>query len=157
MLGPLRFAPIFMERVWGGSKMAAYVPGFKPGSAPIGEAWLISDHPSAVSVVEEGKHRGKTLRDLLTENAEAILGRSAKLTPHGRFPLLLKILDSGAPLSVQVHPDDACAERLGEPDVGKTEMWHVIDADPGSELVCGLDPALDAQGFRSASSSVAMH
>ncbi len=150
MAGPLHFAPIFKERVWGGDKLKSYIRETAPGEGVVGEAWLISDHPSAESVVADGPHRGRTLHELLAQDATAILGRLAKLTPHGRFPLLLKLLDAGLPLSVQVHPDDACAERLSEPDVGKTEMWHVIQADAGSELVCGLDTSLNAAGFREA-------
>jgi mannose-6-phosphate isomerase len=150
MSAPLHFTPILKERVWGGAKLSSYLRESIPDTSVIGEAWLISDHPSAESVVDNGPHRGQTLRELLTEDADAILGRLASLTPHGRFPLLLKILDAGTPLSVQVHPDDSCAKRLAEPDVGKTEMWHVIQADAGSELVCGLDPAVDAAGFRTA-------
>ncbi len=139
-----------MERVWGGTKLASYIQEPISDQGVVGEAWLISDHPSAESVIDGGPHHGRTLRALLAHDSDAILGRLAKLTPHGRFPLLLKILDSGSPLSVQVHPDDACAERLTEPDVGKTEMWHVIQADAGSELVCGLDSNMDAAGFRDA-------
>jgi len=148
MTTPLHFTPILMDRVWGGAKLASYLHEPMPNTGAIGEAWLISDHPSAESVVDDGPHKGRTLHDLITEDAEALLGRLAKLTPQGRFPLLLKILDAGTSLSVQVHPDDACAKRLAEPDVGKTEMWHVIQADTGSELVCGLDPNMDADGFR---------
>jgi len=87
------------------------------------------------------------LRELLEHDSASILGSRARLTVHGRFPLLLKILDSMDWLSVQVHPDDACAARLGEPDVGKTEMWHVLHAGPGSELICGLDPSVDPDKF----------
>jgi len=150
MLGPLHFAPIFMDRVWGGDKLASYVPEPVPDEGTTGEAWLISDHASAESIVDNGPYAGQSLRDLLAHDADAILGHLAKLTTHGRFPLLLKILDSGTPLSVQVHPDDACAKRLSEPDVGKTEMWHVIQADAGSELVCGLDVDVDSAEFRKA-------
>lgn len=150
MPGPLRFTPIFMDRVWGGDKLASYLHEPVPPDRGIGEAWLMADHTSAETVVAEGPYQGRTLQELLAEHADAILGRRATLTPHGRFPLLLKILDAGSALSVQVHPDDACALRLSEPDVGKTEMWHVIQADAGSELVCGLDPAMDANGFRTA-------
>jgi len=139
-----------MERVWGGTKLAPYLETALNATGPVGEAWLISDHSSAESVVDIGPQAGQTLRSLLEADADRILGTLAKLTPHGRFPLLLKILDAGAPLSVQVHPDDACAARLGEPDVGKTEMWHIIESDPGSELVCGLDPNMDAAAFQAA-------
>ena len=150
MPGLIQFTPIFMERVWGGDKLAHYLREPARTDKIIGEAWLISDHPSAESVVANGPDQGRTLRELLAKNGDAILGRLASLTPHGRFPLSLKILDAGSALSVQVHPDDGCAERLSEPDVGKTEMWHVIQADRGGELVCGLDPAMDASGFRAA-------
>jgi mannose-6-phosphate isomerase len=79
-----------------------------------------------------------------------MLGTHAALTAHGRFPLLLKLLDCNDALSVQVHPDDACAAALGEPDPGKTEMWHVIDVRPGSELICGLDPGVTSARLRQA-------
>ncbi|MFO7775881.1 MAG: type I phosphomannose isomerase catalytic subunit, partial [Candidatus Hydrogenedentota bacterium] len=93
----------------------------------------------------DGPQKGATLRSLLEEDPRYILGSHAQLTVHGRFPLLLKLLDAQDVLSVQVHPDDECAKRLGEPDVGKTEMWHVLHAEPGSELICGLDPAVTAE------------
>lgn len=146
-LGPLRFKEHYFERIWGGRRLESIFGKAIPPDVPIGEDWLISDHPSAGSVVSEGPLAGTTLRQLIEQNAAAILGSRASLTVHGRFPLLLKILDSTDWLSVQVHPDDACAARLGEPDVGKTEMWHVLHADPGSELICGLDPNIRADEF----------
>ena len=116
--GILQFEERYYERVWGGRKLKTIYGKDVPEDKPIGEAWLISDHPGDESVIADGPLKGKTLQDLLAEDAEALLGRKAKPTPDGRFPLLLKILDSAEHLSVQVHPDDACAERLGEPDVG---------------------------------------
>lgn len=135
----LRFRETYFEMIWGGQRLGA-----RAGAAgkSIGEAWLIADHTSCESVVAEGPHAGRTLHDLLEEDASALLGTRPAPTVHGRFPLLLKLLDAGQPLSVQVHPDDTAATHLGEPDVGKTEMWHVLDAAPGAELICGLDPAL---------------
>ncbi|MCC6698103.1 MAG: class I mannose-6-phosphate isomerase [Candidatus Hydrogenedentes bacterium] len=141
-LGPLRFQEQYFERIWGGRRLASVYGKTLPPDVPIGEAWLVSDHPSAESVVSDGPLQGQTLRQLLDYDARAILGSRAVLTVHGRFPLLLKLLDSSDWLSVQVHPDDACAARLGEPDVGKTEMWHVLHAEPGSELICGLAPSV---------------
>lgn len=139
-IGLLRFEEGYFERIWGGEKLRTLYGKRIPPNTPIGEAWLISDHAQCESVVAEGPHRGKTLRALLEEDAAGILGARPRLTVHGRFPLLLKVLDARDVLSVQVHPDDACAAELGEPDVGKTEMWHVLQADPGSELICGLSP-----------------
>lgn len=138
--GILKFHEQYFERIWGGQRLRTLFGKPIPNDKPIGEAWMISDHPSAVSVVREGPHAGRTLHDLIEEDADALLGNRAKLTPHGRFPLLLKLLDSTDVLSVQVHPDDETAAALGEPDVGKTEMWQILHADPGAELYCGLEP-----------------
>jgi mannose-6-phosphate isomerase len=139
-MGLLRFEEAYFERIWGGEKLRTLYGKSIPPNALIGEAWLIADHPQHESIVAEGPHRGRTLRSLLEEYPQEILGARPRLTPHGRFPLLLKILDARDVLSVQVHPDDACAMQLGEPDAGKTEMWHVLQADPHSELICGLKP-----------------
>lgn len=149
-LGLLRFEPIFMERIWGGQRLREDVGLKAPVDIPIGEAWMVSDHGSAESLVCAGAHAGRSLHALLENHAGALLGRLAEPTPHGRFPLLLKILDAKDVLSVQVHPDDATAERLGEPDVGKTEMWHVLAADEGSELICGLDESVTPDAFDAA-------
>ncbi len=143
----LRFEEGYFERIWGGQKLQTVYGKPIPSDVPMGEAWLIADHPVYESVVAEGEHKGATLRQLLADDAQAILGTRAQLTIHGRFPLLLKILDARDVLSVQVHPDDVCAKELGEPDVGKTEMWHVLQADPGSELICGLDASVTSERF----------
>ena len=136
----LRFEEAYLERIWGGEKLRTLYGKPIPPNTSIGEAWLIADHPQHESVVAEGPHRGRTLRSLLEENPREVLGGQPRLTIHGRFPLLLKILDANDLLSVQVHPDDACAAQLGEHDVGKSEMWHVLQADPHSEIICGLKP-----------------
>ena len=145
-IGLLRFREAYFERIWGGQKLRTLF-GKEIPDRSVGEAWLVSDHGTCESVVAEGPREGQTLRQLLARDAEAILGSRAQLTIHGRFPLLLKLIDANQVLSVQVHPDDACAKRLGERDVGKTEMWHVLQADPGSELICGLDPAMTVEDY----------
>ncbi len=146
----LRFEEAYFERVWGGARLRPVLGKDTPADKVIGEAWMVSDHAEHESVVAAGPHAGRTLRELLAENAAAILGARARLTVHGRFPLLLKILDTGKTLSVQVHPDDDDAARLGEPDVGKTEMWHVLESAPGGKLLCGLGPGVTAETFRAA-------
>ncbi|MCC6488354.1 MAG: class I mannose-6-phosphate isomerase [Candidatus Hydrogenedentes bacterium] len=146
-LGPLRFQEQYFDRIWGGRRLASAYGKPLPPDVPIGEAWLVSDHPSAESIVAGGPCAGLTLHQLLEQDSAAILGSRATLTVHGRFPLLLKLLDSSDWLSVQVHPDDECAARLGEPDVGKTEMWHILHAEPDSELICGLDPSVNRAGL----------
>ena len=149
-VGLLHFQERYYERIWGGERLRTLYGKDAPEGQPIGEAWLISDHPGDESVVDEGPLVGRTLHDLLEEDSQAILGSRAALTIHGRFPLLLKVLDSADALSVQAHPDDECAKRLGEPDVGKTEMWHVLHAEPGSELICGMDSSVTADSLGAA-------
>jgi mannose-6-phosphate isomerase len=145
--GLVKFEEGYFERIWGGRKLRTLYGKDLPDDRLVGEAWLLADHPTHESVVAAGPHKGRSLHDLATEDPEGILGTHARLTVHGRFPLLLKLLDATDILSVQVHPDDECARRLGEPDVGKTEMWHVLQADPGSELICGLNRAVTPATF----------
>ncbi len=149
-LGILRFEECYFPRIWGGRKLEGIFGKPLPPVQAIGEAWLVADHAVHESVVADGPHRGRTLHELVCEHPQALLGRLAHATPFGRFPLLLKLLDAREVLSVQVHPDDACAKRLGESDIGKTEMWYVLDAEPGSELICGLESKLGPDGFAAA-------
>ena len=146
----VQFEPAFFERIWGGHRFTTLLGYDAPRNVPLGEAWLISDHPAHESRVSNGPWRGQTLHDLMLSSPDYLLGSNAAPTVHGRFPLLLKILDAAEVLSVQVHPDDAAAVRLGEPDVGKTEMWHVLASEPGSALICGLDPAMTPAQFLAA-------
>lgn len=144
----IRFDEAYCERLWGGKRMAGLLGKPAPTDRPVGEAWLIADHATHVSTVNDGgPWQGMTLHAILEAHGDYLLGTCAKPTIHGQFPLLLKILDAADVLSVQVHPDDDAAVALGEPDVGKTEMWHVLESEPGSELICGLDPAVDKPQF----------
>lgn len=146
----IQFETACFERIWGGHRLRDSLGFDAPQNMPVGEAWLISDHQAHESRVASGAWRGQSLHDLVRSCPDYLLGTCARPTSHGRFPLLLKILDAADVLSVQVHPDDAAAARLGEPDVGKTEMWHVLDALPGSTLICGLDPTVTREQFLAA-------
>lgn len=148
--GLLHFQETYVERIWGGRRLTEAYGKKLPEGIPVGEAWMISDHRSCESAVDEGPLAGRTLRQLLEDDAKAVLGRRAELTIHGRFPLLLKLLDAREALSVQVHPDDATARALGEPDVGKTEMWHVLATAPDSRLICGLTAEAKPETFAAA-------
>jgi len=149
-LGILRFEDGFFPRIWGGRKLADLFGKPLPPDRRIGEAWLIADHSVHESIVADGPHSGRTLHHLVHDFPAALFGRLATPTPFGRFPLLLKLLDAREALSVQVHPDDACAASLAEPDTGKTEMWYVLDSGPASELICGLDGGLGREAFAAA-------
>lgn len=98
--GLLRFEEGYFDRIWGGNRLRTLYGKPIPTGRPIGEAWLIADHATHQSVVEDGPHQGKTLRQLIETDARALLGARAEPTVHGRFPLLLKILDARDILSV---------------------------------------------------------
>ncbi|HDP34036.1 MAG TPA: mannose-6-phosphate isomerase [Candidatus Hydrogenedentes bacterium] len=151
--GILKFRETYMPRLWGGDKLKRVLNRKIYATGAIGEAWLISDHPACESVVAEGEFAGETLRALMDSDGVSLLGSLAKPTVHGRFPLLLKLIDAGDVLSVQVHPDDEQAARLGEADAGKTEMWHVLDADSDSVMISGLRDGVTREAVFEALSS----
>jgi len=133
-LYPFTFHPIFKERVWGGRNLERLYHKPLPPKVPIGESWEISDRPGDVSTIADGPLAGKDLHWLMENHERELLG-GAK-AQHGRFPLLIKILDAQQKLSLQVHPPpDQAAKLGGEP---KTEMWYIVDAAPGAELYLGL-------------------
>lgn len=139
MLYPLRFRPILREYLWGGRRLAQLGKPLGSGEH-YAESWEICDHAADQSIVLAGPLMGKTLHELVTEHGHELLGRRH---PLPRFPLLFKFLDAQQRLSVQVHPNDAQAARLDPPDLGKTEAWVVLDAEPGSLLYVGLKRGFD--------------
>ncbi len=136
--GFLKFEECFMERIWGGDQMRRMLNKAVPSGKTIGESWMISDHAAHISVVSEGPLAGRTLHQLLERDSMALLGVNAAPTRDGKFPLLLKLIDAGQDLSVQVHPDDELAYQLGEQDMGKTEMWHVLETEGQCRIMLGL-------------------
>lgn len=136
-IGLLQFHEAFLQKPWGGQRLATHFGKNLPADKSIGEAWLVADHPAHESVVSTGPHAGTPLSALMASHPAALLGSAAKPRADGRFPLLLKLLDARETLSVQVHPDDALAAELGESDGGKTESWYILAADPGSPVYIG--------------------
>lgn len=128
---PVRFQPIPTPRIWGGHQMKSWF-GMQHIEEPIGEYWLISGHPSATSVVANGPLEGMSLAELTDKYPEAFLGNALQ----SRFPLLVKVIEASADLSVQVHPDDTYA-REHEGDFGKTEAWYVLEAPADGKVVYG--------------------
>jgi mannose-6-phosphate isomerase len=136
---PLRFTPILREYLWGGRRLAELGKPLE-GGAHYAESWEIVDHGADQSVVAAGPLRGTTLHELVVRHGAALFGRHH---PQRQFPLLFKLLDCQRTLSVQVHPNDAQAARLDPPDLGKTEAWVVLAAEPGSRIYAGLRPGVD--------------
>jgi len=106
------------------------------------ESWEVADHGADQSIVDRGPLAGATLGDLVRQRGPELLGRHH---PQSRFPLLVKFLDAAQPLSVQVHPNDEQAAQLNPPDLGKTEAWYILSADPGSTIYAGLRRGVDRQ------------
>ena len=147
-LYPLRFEPIFEYRLWGGRRLASLLATPLPGVAPIGEAWILSDRDEHPSVVADGPLKGKTIRQLLDQSREGLLGRhSGHLR---RFPLLLKFLDVTKRLSVQVHPSDAHKGLIPAGDTGKDEAWVVLSEGPEARIYAGLKAGGCEQDLRQA-------
>ena len=134
-----------MERMWGGRRLEAEFGKKLPPQRPIGESWEIVDRPEAQSIVREGLLRGKTLHELWSQYRDEIFGESPD---SSRFPLLLKLLDAHDKLSLQVHPPEKLADRLG--GESKTEFWYVAAADPGAELYLGFRESITRDQFEKA-------
>jgi mannose-6-phosphate isomerase len=143
LAAPLAFQPMYQRLVWGGRRMEAFRDDLPEG--PIGESWELADHAKGMSIVRGGPLDGTSLHELLQRDPEALVGRgfSGKV-----FPLMVKLIDAADALSVQVHPDDALARKLGLGDNGKTECWFMLDA--GGSLFQGTQAGVDLAAFRSA-------
>ncbi len=136
----LKLEPQFRERVWGGQRLKAADP-------PIGEAW-IAYGPSRVA---EGPLAGKSIDQLIADDAPGLLGTLGAERYGSRFPLLIKFLDCKDWLSVQVHPNDEQARRLvGPGEFGKTEAWYFLEAEPGAQILAGVKAGVSAEELAAA-------
>lgn len=144
---PLKFHPVYKEKIWGGDALARLF-GRRLPSNKVGESWEIAAHPHGQSIVSKGPLAGTPLAELLRSSPREIMGRTP-LADDGRFPLLVKLLDCNDWLSVQVHPDDEYA-RTHEGDLGKQESWVVLYAAPGAQIVYGLQPGTTRAEFAAA-------
>jgi mannose-6-phosphate isomerase len=146
----LLFDPIYQTRVWGGSLLERQLGRTFPADIerPVGESWELVDRPECVSVVANGPARGMTLTELWAGYRVQVFGAEALNYGKGPFPLLVKVLDCGDDLSVQVHPPAAQAQALGgEP---KSEMWYVLAADERARIIAGLKQGVNKAQFEHA-------
>ncbi|MDE0205141.1 MAG: AI-2E family transporter [Candidatus Tectomicrobia bacterium] len=139
---PLSFQPVFKDYIWGGRNLETRL-GRELPSGIIAESWEIAAHANGHSKVEAGPLAGYTLEEVQQRWGAQFIGTSLE---SDSFPLLIKLLDSNRWLSVQVHPDDAYAhEHAG--DLGKTELWVILHAEPGAEIIYGLKAGVDRELF----------
>jgi mannose-6-phosphate isomerase len=139
----LKLTPSYRDYVWGGERL-------RPGQSPTAEAWVVWEG----DLIESGPMAGKSLGEAAQEYGEALLGQKITSRTGRRFPLLIKLLDCAQWLSLQVHPNDQLAKELEGPDqFGKTEAWHILDANPDAKLIAGLksntNPEQVAESIRS--------
>ncbi|MFB9325219.1 type I phosphomannose isomerase catalytic subunit [Paenibacillus aurantiacus] len=132
---PLQFKPEMKERVWGGRALENF--GLELPEGAIGEGWMIGDHPNGTTKVVNGELAGIGLDEIREKYGRDFFGTKGFSEKNGRFPLLIKLLDCNDDLSIQVHPTDDY-DRLPEGELGKTEMWYILDAKPGAKIIYGL-------------------
>jgi mannose-6-phosphate isomerase len=136
MLSPFRLAPYFRTRPWGFQDLDPWY-NFKTDGEPIGEVWLTGE----MCLADTGPLKGASLADITKQHRSALLGPALA---EKDFPLLIKVLFPKDKLSVQVHPDDALAQKYGEPR-GKTECWYALDARPGAQVALGIRPGVTVE------------
>ncbi len=144
-LYPLKFRPIFKERIWGGDKLKALLSK-QYSIAHCGESWELSGVQDDISVVSDGFLKGNSLEELIEVYMGELVGEKVYDQFGTEFPLLIKYIDANDRLSIQVHPDDELSkERHGA--FGKTEMWYVVQAEEGAELISGFNRTIDRNSY----------
>ena len=142
-LYPMLFEPVYVERMWGGTLMSEMLHRQVPElGGPVGESWELVDREDVSSRLENGPMAGATLTGLVEHYREHLLGSRC---PRGRFPLLVKLLDAGDRLSLQVHPDEEACARLGGGAEPKTEMWYIMRCRPEGTIIAGMSPRATRQ------------
>jgi len=139
---PLSFLPVFKDYIWGGRNLETRLGKELPPGI-IAESWEIAAHANGQSRVATGPMEGSTLEEIQQRWGEQLIGDSVETDT---FPLLIKLLDSNSWLSVQVHPDDAYAQKHAG-DLGKTELWVILHAEPDAEIIFGLKAGVDRERF----------
>ena len=139
----LKLKPACKDYLWGGDKLRTAF-GVESDLHPLAEAWVLSCHPDGPSVIVGGKDDGKTLAAYLTEHGKEVLGEDCR--KFEEFPILTKLIDAKGNLSIQVHPSNEYALEY-EHQYGKTEMWYILDCEPGAFLYYGFDHEISREEF----------
>lgn len=132
---PIKFKPIFKEKIWGGQKLKTVLSKDIPKDAAIGESWELSGYGSDLSTIFDKDLGTITIQQLLESNQKKVLGNTS-ISPH--FPLLYKFIDASSKLSVQAHPDDSQARENKWGNNGKTECWYINDVKTNGEIILGF-------------------
>ena len=140
----LKLAPAFKDYLWGGNKLKT-IYNKKSDFKTIAESWELSTHSAGESTIESGEYKGLKLSEYFAKAGKSVLGWNC--TQFANLPVLIKLIDAKAPLSIQVHPSDEYALRV-EKESGKTEMWYILDCEENASLYFGVNRALSKDEFR---------
>ncbi|KGN02269.1 mannose-6-phosphate isomerase [Clostridium novyi A str. 4570] len=141
---PIKFENLYYEKIWGGRDLELFRDDIPEGN--IGESWDVACHKNGMSIVKNGEFKGLRLDELIEKEKENLLGTKID---RNWFPLLIKLINAKDKLSVQVHPNDEYAKRV-EGDMGKTEVWYVVEAFEGANLVVGTKGKCTKEEFKAA-------
>lgn len=144
-LYPMLFEPNLHTKIWGGEQLATWKN--LPHQQHVGESWEVSAVPSSPSVISNGTWAGYPLTEVIDKMPEAILGKTVAKNYHNLLPVLVKFIDANDDLSIQVHPDNAMAQREHD-KMGKNEMWYILSAEPGASIYAGFKQQLTADEYK---------
>jgi mannose-6-phosphate isomerase len=145
ILYPIKFKPILKDKIWGGQKLNSLL-NKESKAENVGESWEISDVEGDTSIVINGDLKGKSLKEILELFKGDLIGEKNYKTFRNKFPLLIKFIDAKEDLSIQLHPNDELAAKRHN-SFGKTEMWYVIQADEGSNLIVGFNKKITPETY----------
>ena len=145
-LYPLKFTPICKDKIWGGNKLGTLLHKEFSDLPNCGESWEISGVQDEISVVSNGFLKGNNIEELIEVYMGDLVGEKVYEQFGTEFPLLVKFIDANDNLSIQVHPNDELSLERHDA-FGKTEMWYVVQADPGAQLISGFNRKIDKQEY----------
>ena len=141
---PMKLKAACKDYIWGGTRLRSEY--YQQSEAEkVAESWMLSNHPDGPSTIVNGAYAGMTLPEYFNMVGHTVFGTDCGRFPD--FPVLIKLIDAKDRLSIQVHPDDAYARAHGEP-FGKTEMWYIVDCEPGASLYYGFDHVITKEEFQ---------
>ena len=141
-----KFEPLLKQTLWGGDKIIPF-KHINTQMERVGESWEISGVKDNETIVANGPDKGKSLNQLVSEQKAKLVGEENYQRFGDEFPLLVKFIDARQDLSIQVHPNDETAHRLGKPR-GKTEMWYALPSTPGAMLYNGLKQQITPEQYK---------
>lgn len=142
-LYPMKLTAPCKDYIWGGNRLRKEY-GKVSDSDKIAESWELSCHKDGESVIADGEFAGMTLTAFIEKSGREVLGNNCRKFEY--FPILIKLIDAKDNLSIQVHPNNEYAQRV-EGEYGKTEMWYIVDCDPGAELLYGFKSNITKEEF----------